>query len=177
MGAGSIAYLVHALTIRCSRRSTSRMNRGAPRGDEAQTKDEARRIADFLTESLDPAHAVCAVFEAPSGGWQVEVHFIAPVEAAGLRSLVRLVASGDCARPAKRTVISGRDLDPIHVADSPKTPAVDFTSTFSPGVLNDHFPKCMRRRDDRRRGDRRPSRDVLSNPHGGDDDCLTSLSG
>jgi ribosomal protein L11 methyltransferase len=59
---------------------------------------EARRIADALTEGLDPLHAVCAAFEAPSGGWQVEVHFVAPLDAARLRSLVALAAGIDRAK-------------------------------------------------------------------------------
>jgi ribosomal protein L11 methyltransferase len=49
---------------------------------------DARRIADLLTESLDPARAVCAAFEAPADGWRVEVHFVAPLNATALRVLI-----------------------------------------------------------------------------------------
>ncbi|HTS42435.1 MAG TPA: 50S ribosomal protein L11 methyltransferase [Xanthobacteraceae bacterium] len=52
---------------------------------------EARRIANLLTESLDPTLAVCAAFEAPDG-WQVEVHFVAPLDASRLRTLVASAA-------------------------------------------------------------------------------------
>ena len=53
---------------------------------------EARRIADLLSESIDPARAVCAAFEAPDG-WQVEVHFVPPLDAARLRSLINLISA------------------------------------------------------------------------------------
>ena len=41
------------------------------------TADEApaRRIANFLAESLDPAEVVCAAFERPDKSWQVDIHF------------------------------------------------------------------------------------------------------
>ena len=38
-------------------------------------KDAARRIADFLDDSLDADDAVCAAFEADDGSWQVALHF------------------------------------------------------------------------------------------------------
>jgi ribosomal protein L11 methyltransferase len=64
----------------------------------AAPEAEARRIADFLIESLDPAHAVCSAFEATSGGWQVEVHFNAPVTAIAVRALVTLATNSDRAK-------------------------------------------------------------------------------
>jgi ribosomal protein L11 methyltransferase len=53
---------------------------------------DARRIADLLTESLDPARAVCAAFESAAGGWRVEVHFIAPLNVKTLRRLIETAA-------------------------------------------------------------------------------------
>ena len=41
----------------------------------------ARRIADLLSESLDPAETACAAFEQPDGRWQVDVHFRTKPEA------------------------------------------------------------------------------------------------
>jgi ribosomal protein L11 methyltransferase len=41
----------------------------------AADETSARRIADLLVETLDPAETACAVFEHPDGGWQVDVHF------------------------------------------------------------------------------------------------------
>jgi ribosomal protein L11 methylase PrmA len=70
---------------------------------------EARRIADLLTESLDPAHAVCAAFEAPAGGWQVEVHFVAPLDATALRALMESVAGRDYADALVCTPVAQRD--------------------------------------------------------------------
>jgi ribosomal protein L11 methyltransferase len=48
----------------------------------------ARRIADALAESLDPAGSACAAFEQPDGRWQVDVHFSAAPRQAELRAMI-----------------------------------------------------------------------------------------
>jgi len=45
----------------------------------------ARRIANFLSESLDPAETACAAFEQSDGRWQVDVHFHSRPKPAELR--------------------------------------------------------------------------------------------
>jgi ribosomal protein L11 methyltransferase len=71
-----------------------RQTRGAPgAGFVARlTADEApaRRVADFLAESLDPAEASCGAFEQADGSWQVDIHFRARPEPPALRALVKL---------------------------------------------------------------------------------------
>jgi len=59
----------------------------------------ARRVADFLGESLDPNETACAAFEGDDGQWQVAVHFRAPPDEPSLRDLVAL-AAGDAAAEA-----------------------------------------------------------------------------
>jgi ribosomal protein L11 methyltransferase len=49
----------------------------------------ARRIADALSESLDPADTACAAFEQADGRWQVDVHFRAKPKPAALRAIRR----------------------------------------------------------------------------------------
>jgi ribosomal protein L11 methyltransferase len=79
----------------------------APSGPTATTvarlvcvnKDAARRIADFLDDSLDAAHAVCAAFEADDGSWQVALHFHHPPQERPIRDLVAQ-AAGDAAGEA-----------------------------------------------------------------------------
>ena len=48
----------------------------------------ARRIADVLSESLDPAETACAAFEQSDGRWQVDVHFRSKPEATQLRAMI-----------------------------------------------------------------------------------------
>jgi ribosomal protein L11 methyltransferase len=48
----------------------------------------ARRVADVLSESLDPAETACAAFEQPDGRWQVDVHFRSKPEATQLRAMI-----------------------------------------------------------------------------------------
>lgn len=48
----------------------------------------ARRIADLLSESLDPAEIACAAFEQAGGRWQVDVHFRRPPKPAELRAIL-----------------------------------------------------------------------------------------
>ena len=62
-------------------------------------KDAARRIADFLDDSLDAADAVCAAFEADDGSWQVALHFHQAPSEQSIRDLVA-TAAGDKAAQA-----------------------------------------------------------------------------
>ena len=64
------------------------------------TADEAtsRRIADLLSESLDPADTACAASEQPDGRWQVDVHFRAKPDEASLREIVALAGGKRLAR-------------------------------------------------------------------------------
>jgi ribosomal protein L11 methyltransferase len=59
----------------------------------------ARRIADYLGESLDADDTACAAFEDDDGQWQVAIHFRAAPDEAALRALVQ-VAAGDAAAEA-----------------------------------------------------------------------------
>ena len=63
------------------------------------TTDEtpARRVADFLAETLDPADAACAAFARPDGRWQVDVHFRKRPDEAGLRAMVALAGGAQLA--------------------------------------------------------------------------------
>ena len=54
----------------------------------------SRRVADLLSESLDPAETACAAFEQPDGRWQVDAHFPRRPDEASLRAIVAL-AGGD----------------------------------------------------------------------------------
>ena len=54
----------------------------------------ARRVADFMAESLDPAEVVCAAFERPDKRWQVDLHFLDLPDPSGLRTMIAL-AGGD----------------------------------------------------------------------------------
>ncbi|MEA3025228.1 MAG: ribosomal protein methyltransferase [Alphaproteobacteria bacterium] len=54
----------------------------------------ARRVADFMAETLDPAEVVCAAFERPDKRWQVDLHFRDCPEPTGLRTMIAL-AGGD----------------------------------------------------------------------------------
>ena len=59
----------------------------------------ARRLASYLSESLDSEDAACAAFEGDDGRWQLAVHFRAAPDEAGLRELVRITA-GEAAADA-----------------------------------------------------------------------------
>jgi ribosomal protein L11 methyltransferase len=58
----------------------------------------ARRIADLLSESLDPAETACAAFEQPDGRWQVDVHYRTKPDETGLREIVALAGGDKIAR-------------------------------------------------------------------------------
>jgi ribosomal protein L11 methyltransferase len=83
---------------------------------------EARRVANLLGESLDPATAACAALARPDRQWQVEVHFHErPIEAR-LRALVALVAGDAAAKKLTVERLAARDwvkvslegLKPVH---------------------------------------------------------------
>jgi ribosomal protein L11 methyltransferase len=57
----------------------------------------ARRLADALTEALDPGETAIAAFEAPDGRWTVEIYFEHAPDEAAMRRLV-----GDFAGVAAR---------------------------------------------------------------------------
>jgi ribosomal protein L11 methyltransferase len=85
----------------------------------AASQAEARRISDFLTESLDPAIAACAAFEAADGGWQVEVHFVAPLDAEKLRALIALAAGHEQADALVCEPVAPRDWIAASLAGLP----------------------------------------------------------
>jgi ribosomal protein L11 methyltransferase len=58
------------------------------------SESPARRVADFMAETLDPAEVVCAAFERPDKRWQVDLHFRDCPEPKGLRTMIAL-AGGD----------------------------------------------------------------------------------
>jgi ribosomal protein L11 methyltransferase len=58
----------------------------------------SRRIADLLSESLDPSETACAAFEQPDGRWQVDVHFRNRPDETSLREIVTLAGGEQLAR-------------------------------------------------------------------------------
>ena len=69
----------------------------------------ARRIADLLSESLDPAETACAAFEQPDGRWQVDVHFRTKPEASQLRAMIARACSKELADDVTVQQIEPRD--------------------------------------------------------------------
>lgn len=58
----------------------------------------AQRIADVLTETLDPESTAVALFERPDGGWSVQAHFEAAPDESAFRHLVETIAGAETAR-------------------------------------------------------------------------------
>ncbi|MFG1421183.1 50S ribosomal protein L11 methyltransferase [Roseixanthobacter liquoris] len=58
---------------------------------------QARRIADLLAESFDPAEVAVANFEQPDGSWAVEVYAGEAFDPERLRELVSVAAGADLA--------------------------------------------------------------------------------
>jgi ribosomal protein L11 methyltransferase len=58
----------------------------------------SRRIANLLSESLDPSETACAAYEQPDGRWQVDVHFRTRPDETSLRDIVTLAGSEELAR-------------------------------------------------------------------------------
>ncbi|HYC16421.1 MAG TPA: 50S ribosomal protein L11 methyltransferase [Pseudolabrys sp.] len=69
----------------------------------------ARRLADYLAESLDTENTACAAFEGNDGQWRVAVHFSNAPDVVALRGLVSL-AAGEAAAEALR-------IEPVAPAD------------------------------------------------------------
>ena len=69
----------------------------------------ARRISDFLSETLDLAEAVCSAFEQPNGRWQLDVHFRTKPKLAGLREMIEQVCGKPLAAKLKVETIKPRD--------------------------------------------------------------------
>lgn len=81
----------------------------------------ARRLADALSELLDPACAVCGVSETRPGRWRVEVHFVSPLTESTLRELIAAQVDPPLAQALKCAPLAPRDwqaaslaaLDPV----------------------------------------------------------------
>ena len=69
----------------------------------------ARRLAAYLSESLDAESTACAAFEGNDGHWQLAIHFRSAPDEAGLRGLIK-VAAGDAAANAL-------SIEPVAAAD------------------------------------------------------------
>jgi ribosomal protein L11 methyltransferase len=69
----------------------------------------ARRLADALTESFESGEAVVAAFEDAAGGWNVEVHFARPPDAAALRDVVATIAGPSAAHALVVETVAVRD--------------------------------------------------------------------
>ncbi|HZL30726.1 MAG TPA: 50S ribosomal protein L11 methyltransferase [Pseudolabrys sp.] len=72
-------------------------------------KEAARRIADFLDESLDAADAVCAAFEADDGSWQVALHFRQAPDERTVRALVEDAAGEAAAKAVTFEQVDAKD--------------------------------------------------------------------
>jgi ribosomal protein L11 methyltransferase len=75
------------------------------------TADEqpARRIANFLAESLDPAEVVCAAFERPDKTWQVDIHFRNEPAPAQFREMIALAGDNKSAAAVVVERVAPRD--------------------------------------------------------------------
>jgi ribosomal protein L11 methyltransferase len=69
----------------------------------------ARRVADMLSESLDPAGTACAAFEQPDGRWQVDVHFRSKPETGQLRAMIEQACGERLANGITVEKIEARD--------------------------------------------------------------------
>lgn len=72
-------------------------------------ESEARRLADLLSESLDPTDFACAAFAGPDGRWQVDLHFRDKPDEPMLRELVAHAGGKALARALKIERIAPRD--------------------------------------------------------------------
>jgi ribosomal protein L11 methyltransferase len=69
----------------------------------------ARRLASYLSESLDSEDAACAAFEGDDGRWQLAVHFRTAPDEAGLRELVGIAAGEVAANALCLERVAGAD--------------------------------------------------------------------
>jgi len=82
----------------------------------------ARRLASYLSETLESEDTACAAFEGDDGRWQLAVHFRAAPDESGLRELVRIAAGETAANALSLEPIAGADwvaqslagLKPVH---------------------------------------------------------------
>lgn len=70
----------------------------------------ARRVADLVVETFDPAEAASAAFENEATGlWEVEVYFAAEPNRDAIRELVRIAAGDDAAKAAEFNTLAEKD--------------------------------------------------------------------
>jgi ribosomal protein L11 methyltransferase len=69
----------------------------------------ARRLASYLSESLDSEDAACAAFEGEDGRWQLAVHFRTAPDESGLRELVRVAVGEAAANALSLERVAGAD--------------------------------------------------------------------
>lgn len=61
------------------------------------TEADARRVADLVGESFEPAETAAAAFERADGAWDVEIYFASPPDEGAVRDLAALAAGADAA--------------------------------------------------------------------------------
>ncbi|OYY06443.1 MAG: hypothetical protein B7Y70_16420, partial [Rhizobiales bacterium 35-68-8] len=71
-------------------------------------QDVARRISDYIGESLDPQDTACGSFESDDGQWQIALHFRHPPDEAMVRDLIAL-AGGSLIYLARRPLFAWHD--------------------------------------------------------------------
>jgi ribosomal protein L11 methyltransferase len=69
----------------------------------------ARRMADVLSELLDPGCAICSAIEERPGRWYLEVHFTFPLKESTLRELIAAQFGRPHARALKCAPLAPRD--------------------------------------------------------------------
>ena len=69
----------------------------------------ARRVADLLAESLDPAETACAAFERADGRWQVDIHLQQRPDPAALRATIALAGGAALASTLAVARVKPRD--------------------------------------------------------------------
>ena len=69
----------------------------------------SRRIADLLSESLDPSETACAAFEQSDGRWQVDAHFRNQPDETSLREIVTLAVGEELARAMTVELVAPRN--------------------------------------------------------------------
>lgn len=75
----------------------------------AADEQAARRIADLLSESLNPTETACAAFEQSDGRWQVDLHFRNRPDEPALRRLVADVCGEEFAAAISIEPMAQRD--------------------------------------------------------------------
>lgn len=72
-------------------------------------QDSARRISDYIGESLDPQDTACASFENDDGQWQIALHFRQPPDEAMVRDLIALAAGEEAGRSVTFEAVAAKD--------------------------------------------------------------------